>query len=287
MISQIRGFSFKRTMENRIAKKGDSLLRIEASENVNPTSGVGRKFLSYEIVFRIIIVYDGCTTSISEERTMTLAELYQKVLTVHYIQLKERSASFAYEREGETLYLYFEGSNGATDWRTNFNFPAKPYREMKNLWFAHRGFLAEWKVIKERLESQIADKSVRRIIIAGYSHGGALALLCHEYCVFHREDIAKSIYGYGFGAPRVVFLFLGKTLRRRLEHFFVVRNCRDLVTHLPPLVFGFRQAGNLLHIGKGEHYGAISSHYPQNYQTELKKLSAEVCPIDEKTHFSS
>jgi len=208
---------------------------------------------------------------------MTLLQLYQKVLTVKYIQLEERTASFAYEREENTLYLYFEGSNGATDWRTNFDFPARPYRDMKNMWLAHRGFLKEWKVIEPHLKAVIQDPTVKRIVIAGYSHGGALALLCHEYCAYHREDIAREIYGYGFGAPRVVFAFLNKPLRKRLEHFFVVRNCRDLVTHLPPLLFGFRQAGNLLHIGKGERYGAIRSHYPQSYQAELKKLSRSVC----------
>lgn len=207
---------------------------------------------------------------------MTLLQLYNKVLSVEYTQLQERAASFAVEREGDTLYLYFEGSNGATDWRTNFNFPAKPYRDMKDLWFAHRGFLLEWKVMKERLQPQIEDKTVRKIVIAGYSHGGAIALLCHEYCVFHRGDIAENIYGYGFGAPRVVFAFLRKSLRKRLEHFFVVRNCRDVVTHLPPLAFGFRQAGNLLHIGQGEQYGPVKSHEPNSYQTELKKISRTV-----------
>lgn len=208
---------------------------------------------------------------------MTLAELYDKVLTTQYIQLKERAASFAYERKGNTLYLYFECSNGATDWKTNFNFPAKPYCDMKNVWFAHRGFLEEWKVIKKVLKPCIMEKDVKKIVIAGYSHGGALALLCHEYCAYHRSDISDKIFGYGFGAPRVVFLFLRKSLRNRLKNFFVVRNCRDLVTHLPPIAFGFRQAGNLLHIGKGERYRAIASHYPQNYQTELNKISVCIC----------
>ena len=72
---------------------------------------------------------------------MTLYQLFQRTLCAPYLQLKENAASYFAQREGDALYLFFEKSNGATDWKNNLDFPAKPYRDMEELWFVHRGFL--------------------------------------------------------------------------------------------------------------------------------------------------
>lgn len=203
---------------------------------------------------------------------MTLKEIFKKVLSAPYIQLKENAASYFAECSGETLTLLFQGSNGKEDWKNNFDFPAKPYREMKDIWFVHRGFLRVFKTIEPYIAPMIADKNVRRIVIAGYSHGAALALLCHEYTVFHRPDIAPFIDGYGFGCPRVVWWKPNKHVLGRFARFTVIRNCRDLVTHVPPRLFGFRHVGTMRKIGDGAAYGPIKSHFPENYLTELDKL---------------
>lgn len=203
---------------------------------------------------------------------MYLCDLFNRVINVPYIQLQENAASYYTEREGDTLCIYFECSNGATDWKNNFDFPAKPYREMKDLWFVHRGFLRVFKTVEPYIAPLVADKSVKQIIVAGYSHGAALALLCHEYCVFHRPDIAPFIDGYGFGCPRVVWGFYNKKLKARFERFTVIRNCRDIVTHVPPACFGFRHVGKMKHVGKGKKYGLIKSHRAENYLVELQIL---------------
>lgn len=197
---------------------------------------------------------------------MNITELYARILKAEYTHLEE-TASFAFERDGATLYIYFEWSNGKTDWKNNFDFPAKPYRDMKNKWFAHRGFLKVWKIIEPHLKEQILDDSVKYIVIGGYSHGAAIALLCHEYCKFNRSDIL--IEGYGFGAPRVVWGFLRKAVKQRFDGFTVVRNGCDIVTHLPPAVLGYRHAGNILKIGRNKGYKPIESHYPEHYTKEL------------------
>lgn len=197
---------------------------------------------------------------------MNSYELFQKIMSVKYTHV-ENDASFAYERESETLYIFFEWSNGANDWRNNFDFPAKPYRDMKNKWFAHRGFLRVWKTIESHLKEAVCDPSVKKIIIGGYSHGAAIALLCHEYCKFNRNDIL--IEGYGFGCPRVVWGFLRKAVKERFEGFAVVRNGCDLITYVPPAWLGYRHAGAILKIGRGKHYKPIEAHYADKYITEL------------------
>ena len=199
---------------------------------------------------------------------MTLLKLFNRVLDAEHIQLEEETASYFVEREGNTLRILFEESNGKTDWRNNFRFfamPTKPYKGMTDTWFAHRGFLRVWKVIEPHLVEEISDLTVERIEIAGYSHGGAIALLCFEYCKYHRPDIPVS--GVGFGAPRVLWGPVPETVKARVADFLVVRNGNDLITHLPPKLFGFRQMGRLKEVGIS--VDPIRDHYPEEYQTAL------------------
>ena len=198
-----------------------------------------------------------------------MKELYKRILAANYIHIDEETASYCTEKVDGTLFIYFEWSNGATDWKNNFDFPAKPYREMKNKWYAHRGFLKVWKVIEPHLQEQINDKSIREFIIAGYSHGAAIALLCYEYCKFNRPDAVTT--GYGYGAPRVVWGFLRKAVKNRLAGFMVIRNGNDIVTRVPPVWLGYRHAGKVLHIGRGKGYNAIEAHYSENYIKELSE----------------
>lgn len=200
---------------------------------------------------------------------MDLSQLFIATLHAPYVQLKENAASYYAERRGETLYLFFEKSNGATDWKNNLDFPAKPYREMCGLWFAHRGFLRVFKTIEPHIAPLVMDEGVRRIVISGYSHGAALALLAHEYCVFHRPELKSAVQGFGFGCPRVVWGFAGRGVKARFRGFTVVKNCRDLITRLPPWLFGYRHVGNILHIGRDLRLGGVNSHRAERYLEAL------------------
>ena len=181
-----------------------------------------------------------------------------------YIHVENDGSYYVVKIEGH-LCIYFEWSNGKEDWKNNFNFPAKPYREMKNLWFCHRGFLKVWKSIEPYITNDILDPEVRYIHVVGYSHGGAIAQLCYEYVKFHRPDV--KVYGVGYGAPRVVWGWASKAVKERFKGFEVVRNGNDIVTHLPPAVFGFRHLCDVIKIGT--NVGPIKDHYPQRYAEAL------------------
>ena len=192
---------------------------------------------------------------------------FNKCVRTKYTHV-ENDGSYAVKREGEKLTLYFEKSNGIRDWWNNFYFPAKPYRNMKNLWFCHRGFLKVWKSIEPYIAADIADLSVSTIEIIGYSHGGAIGQLCYEYVKFNRPDVAVT--GYGFGSPRVLWGFASKSVKERFKGFVVVRNGHDLITHLPPALFGFRHICEIKKVG--ESIGLIKDHYPSRYRTALKEV---------------
>ena len=181
----------------------------------------------------------------------------------------ENCGDYLTVRDGDTLKIFFEWSDGLTDWRNNFRFfavPRKPYKNMKKLWFAHRGFLNVWKAIEPHIANEIKAADVRKIEVVGYSHGAALAVLCHEYCAYNRPD--AEVIGAGFGAPRVFWGIVPREVKKRLAGFQIVRNGKDIVTHLPPALFGFRHVGELVEIGKG---GLVKDHYPEKYEIHLRE----------------
>ena len=126
---------------------------------------------------------------------MKLYELFSQCLKVPYLQTGV-SANYAIKREGKTLYIFFEDSDGRNDWRNNLDFPAKAYKRMgKTVWFAHRGFLKVWKELEPTLAAEIADGNVGKLVIVGYSHRAAIAALCHEYAWYHRPDLRERLEG--------------------------------------------------------------------------------------------
>lgn len=200
---------------------------------------------------------------------MKLSTLFERCVNKAYTQV-ENEADYALERIGSTLYIFFECSDGATDWKNNFDFPAKPYKRMgTTIWFAHRGFLKVWKTIEDYIADSIKDESVKKIVIVGYSHGAAIAALCHEYVWYNRPDLRDTLEGYGFGCPRVFWGFRTKKLRQRWERFKVIRNINDIVTHVPPAIFGFSHIGKMIEIGERGKYNMIDAHRPENILAEL------------------
>lgn len=202
-------------------------------------------------------------------------ELYRECLSVDYINVG-LNVNYAISREGNTLKIFFEWSDGVVDWINNFRFRAKPYSDMKPGWKCHAGFLFCWEQVKELIGKEIRDLTITDIIIVGYSHGAALATLCHEYCVFNRPDIFDNIRGYGFGCPRVYGRWtMPKILKRRWKNFTPIRKDNDIVTHLPPKLFGYRHVNKVLVIGSRKDDGPIDSHRQDRYLRELRKYEQE------------
>ena len=205
---------------------------------------------------------------------------FRECIMASYIHT-ENDGSYHVHREGSKLFVYFEKSNGATDWRNNFDFPAKPYRDMKDKWFCHRGFLKVWKAIEPKIKDKLLDPQIIEIEIVGYSHGGAIAQLCYEYVKFNRPEIIVS--GYGFGAPRVLWGFASKAVKERFKGFVVVRNGHDIVTHMPPVIFGFRHVGEVKKIGYVSA-GCVRDHTPGEYLESLYVEALEDGTIPEENN---
>ncbi|MBQ7322746.1 MAG: hypothetical protein IJW99_11660 [Clostridia bacterium] len=208
---------------------------------------------------------------------MLLSSLFLRCLSVPY-RRTANGGDYAAERAGDSLTLYFEDSDGALDWFHNLAFPAKAYRTASSpTVYAHGGFLRVWRSVLPHLEAMLADPTLTGVTAVGYSHGGALALLCHEYVWFHRPDLRHTLNGYGFGCPRVLFR-PDPRLRARFTRFTVIRNRNDAVTYLPPSLWGYAHVGKLLEIGEEGKYSPIDAHRPQNILRELQAWEKENYP---------
>ncbi len=209
-----------------------------------------------------------------------MLNLFKRCLSAEYTHT-EAGTDYAVKVEGDTIYLLFECSDDKEDWRSNFNFPCRAYKNGGKTWFAHRGFLKAWKDVRDEIEMQVSEilavygSQIGKICVVGYSHGAALALLCTEDMAYLYGD-ALVVGGYGFGCPRVVWGFLPKAVKTRLKAFKVIRNVPDLVTRLPPVLFGFRHPYEVIKIGRRRgifrfipKYRPIKAHYPGSYSAEL------------------
>lgn len=222
--------------------------------------------------------------------------------------------------EDDTLYIYFQGSNQITDWVRNFLFKKRPYKDMELPYYVHRGFLNAWKEVEDivinkimeldntglsssdilslcmpqsllehqKLQPSIITKHYRwkHIIVVGYSHGGALAGLCHECVWFRRPDLRgdpTKLVGYGFEAPRFYGGYEVKPeLRERWETFTVIRNNNDIVTHCPPWIFAYAHVGSMLQIHGNitsvtdKVPNCVKAHYPEPVKDGLVKYEASI-----------
>ena len=199
---------------------------------------------------------------------MTVLDMFKRCVNLgpHYIHTHVNKGSYFVEYDDDTLYVYFQGSNDDIDWKNNFDFGARPYRDMSIKWRAHRGFVRVWKEIEPFIKDDIMNQ--------------ALAVLAHEYAWFNRPDIRDNIFGYGFEAPRVFCGRIPEALKPRWENFYVFRNGEDIVTHVPPFLFGFKHTGNFVHLNKDREilvdksWGmrCVSEHHPANV---IAALTAE------------
>lgn len=204
---------------------------------------------------------------------MRPSELFSTCLSVEYTHT-ERGGDFAVLREGRRRYLFFQASDGEEDWKNNLRFPARAFRWRGRVeWYAHRGFLEVWRAVRPYLLRELRDPSVEELWTVGYSHGAALALLCHEEIYRMRPEMRARMCGYGFGCPRVLWGDPSTEVRARWERFVLARIPEDLVTHLPPAAMGYCDVGERWEICEAGRYSAVDAHRPENLLWEL--LAAE------------
>lgn len=217
-----------------------------------------------------------------------LSTLFKKCAQeIEYVNVNDW-VSYAFVQEGTHLYIYFQGSSEKKDWQANFDFwpvffKRRPYKNMAFSYKVHRGFLTAWKEVEDIIIEKIKDPAWTDITVIGYSHGGALCQFAVECVWFYRPDLREGhMRGYAFEAPRIFAQWrFPKQLRERWKDLYIIRDGSDLVTHVPPVLFGYRHIGKIIKI-KGDPSlvtekwipTCIKYHYPQVVYDGLLKMEA-------------
>ena len=165
------------------------------------------------------------------------------------------------DKAENTLYIFFQGSSGLEDWKNNFDFKEMAY----GLFKVHRGFYRCYYQVRNIILDKIYANNYDKVVVVGYSHGSAIATLCHQDIVYHFPKL--DVQTFAFESPRC--LKVPKKLRFYWESLTRIKVNQDLITHLPPKIFGFNDVGKELHLKgdtslvKNHLPKCIKSHYPE------------------------
>ena len=165
--------------------------------------------------------------------------------------------------------LYFQCSHGQEDWLSNFDFPAIPYKHMTEKFYVHKGFLLMWKQVRDIIVTLDFDT------IVGYSQGAVFTALAYEDTYFTKGIKCTCIT---FGCPRFLFAPT-KSIKERFSGVLRIKNPTDIVTHVPPAVFGYRHIGKKLVLKNKAKKPSnvswpiwLSGHNPDRYSQNLEEI---------------
>lgn len=152
----------------------------------------------------------------------------------------------------------------------------RPYKNMKETFFVHSGFIYYYKKIQSFLHDTIERFKPKSIILGGESLGGALCLLAYEDIKYNFLDL--RVDGYGFGIPKVFSFWNSKVLKERLKDFNLIEYGDDPV----PLIFPicYKKYGNVIEIGERKYWRWLSLFIPKAYKDHMVYSSGLKKEID-------
>ncbi|ORC89948.1 lipase [Trypanosoma theileri] len=201
----------------------------------------------------------------------------------------------------DRIVISFRGSENIPNWISNMKFGKETYPNATckgcsvHIGFYH-SFLSLRNEMWVELQRLVAEYPRRPVLITGHSLGGAMAVLA-------AADFAAQAYAtgtvpqfelYTFGAPRVgndaFTAWMAALFCSGKHEAYRVTHNRDVVPHLPPMLFGFEQtAGEVWYSGDGEgNYRTCSDVTGANCSSEKveedSKCSNSLYPISVSDH---
>jgi predicted lipase len=125
-----------------------------------------------------------------------------------------------------------------------------PYGNARSKIRVHYGFLRSYKSVRETIHTIVEETIAHNnptipVITIGHSLGGALANLCaldlqYQFSEGKFKHISRYVKSMTVGSPRVGNGAFVKSYNKRVPHTYRFDGTRDIVTRLPPWLFGFR-----------------------------------------------
>ncbi|MDR1692680.1 MAG: lipase family protein [Oscillospiraceae bacterium] len=186
----------------------------------------------------------------------------------------DSGVQYFFRKEADTLWITFRGSDSPIDWKHNLRFWRKciPYDNTESKVRVHSGFLDDYKApgVRDRILREITG-DIHFVKITGHSLGAALAVLCAVDVQYNRPGTDLEVVL--FGCPRVGNKAFMLSYNKRVDKTVRVENGNDIVTKVPPALFGFRHVGAKLHVGAPRLPAVVRAldHYPHRYYANLMK----------------
>lgn len=136
----------------------------------------------------------------------------------------------------EEIRLLFQETTDSIDWKTNLNFPIKLFKKNNSLLFIHKGYGDAWNSCHNEVVNKFLKAKTEfphyKTQIAGWSYGGAMALLAAEDIYFRSGVKVDEIVT--FGAPRPLFgIFTWNHFRKCAKKVYQYCLSYDFVSWLP------------------------------------------------------
>lgn len=152
-------------------------------------------------------------------------------------------------KDEDTKYVIILGSNELIDWWYNFafRFMETPYKEagVREAIKVHKGFYRSYLKAREVILHSIANDE--NIVVYGQSLGAAIATLAAIDIQYNFPE--KNVSCMTTGSPRVGNQEFVNSYNRRVPQTtrFVYGN--DIVTSVPPKLFGYEHVSEEYHLG--------------------------------------
>jgi len=191
---------------------------------------------------------------------------------------RDIQAKYRFDIKSNTLYIFFQGSVSATDWKINLEFfpPSPSFRIAgKRIW-GHRGFVHSMRRVWGWTAGTIKKHYPAQVVFSGYSQGAAYAEITTVISAYKYGSLTFNggPACYAFGGPPV-WWFRKRTMRAAgicYRDIIRVEHRGDPVVLLPHLVL-MRAIGKQLKIGKLLDYlpRFWETHFPRTYEKALEE----------------
>ena len=161
----------------------------------------------------------------------------------------------------KTIYLLFEESTTKIDWKHNFAYTARWYKVYSNPKMkCHHGFADAYRsandIIMAELLEEVKKHPDYKVVIAGWSFGGAMTLLAAEDFNYRTRSVKSDVNSgkkatiYTYGGPKVAAnettaAYIASCVTSFSKQY---AHTQDIVTRVPPFWY-FRHALPLTKVG--------------------------------------
>jgi hypothetical protein len=159
----------------------------------------------------------------------------------------------------DQIIVVFRGTRTFKDNESDQDLYQVPYPFVRNAGKTHRGFTCVYQSTRDELIREINKLSpTKRLLVAGHSLGGALAVLAALDIAVNTGFTYPFVYTYG--SPRVADPFFAYRFNQTVKNSMRIFNIHDIIPTLPARVYPPPFTT------KGLYYRHVNIKYPVSFQ---------------------